>query len=118
MSNVSMGFAPPFIQSRMQRLPTRAAWVVAACECASPPQLGIANPPAVARAPLRKARRSMCPQPVLDLSLVPSNAWLFPRQRNELNLRQQVGGNLLLHMRIFFLNERNIHYAPCTHPTH
>ena len=54
MSKVSIWLAPPFIHSRMQRLPRLAASAAMVCEWNSPPQLATAMPPAVTSAPLRK----------------------------------------------------------------
>src|SRR3954468_20580615 len=57
MSNVSIWLAPPLAHRRMQRLPRFAASAAAVRAWNSPPQLATA-PPAVTRAPLRKARRA------------------------------------------------------------
>src|SRR5215510_7683882 len=59
-SKVSIWLAPPFIHSRMQRLPRFFASAAIVWELTSPPQLGSATPPVVASAPLRNARRLTC----------------------------------------------------------
>ncbi len=82
MSKVSIWLAPPFIHSRMQRLPRFCASATIACELNRPPQLATVSPPPVTSAPLRNARRLRCSRVeqtglMVIRPFVPFAAWLM-----------------------------------------